>query len=100
MEPNTLYLLQLLGAVSVGGFVGEFFRASQNTNISARIFIANFLAGSFQSFLLAYSIYLVTNQKQISLILGALISYQPEKFISRMARKFISNWLNEGVKKE
>ena len=100
MEPETLYLLQLLGAVFTGGFVGEFFRTSRNINISAKIFMANFLAGSFLSFIIAYVIYLSTKQKEISILLGALLSYQEERFISQMARKLILNWIQEGENKD
>ena len=97
MDLQTLYLLQLLGAVSIGGFVGEFFRTSQNTVVSTRLFLANFLAGVFVSFLMGYVIYLSTNQRQISILIAALISYQDEKFISRLARRMIANWIDEGT---
>lgn len=97
MNLETLYLLQLLGAVAVGGFVGEFFRTSQSSATSIRIFIANFLAGSFVSFLMGYVIYIATRQRQISIIIGALISYQDEQFIARLARNMIRHWINGGV---
>ena len=100
MEPHTLYLLQLLGAVSAGGFVGEFFRTSRNTDITARIFLANFLAGAFLSFLIAYVIYLATRQREISILLGALLSYQEERFISQAARKLVLHWIQEGANKD
>lgn len=98
MEPNQLFLLQLLGAVTCGGFVGEFHRASTSANLNLKIFMANFLAGSFLSFILAYLMYLATEQRQISIVVGAIFSYQEEKFISRFARNIIRFWLNEGEK--
>jgi hypothetical protein len=97
MDLETLYLLQLLGAVAVGGFVGEFFRTSQSSTVTFRIFIANFLAGSFVSFLMGYVVYLATKQRQISILIAALISYQDEDFIARLARTMIRHWIGGGV---
>lgn len=97
MQLQQLFMFQLLGAVAVGSFVGEFFRSSRSQEYSARIFLANFLAGSFLSFLVAYSFYLITNLKELSLIIGAGLSYQDERFISRLMRKMIKNWVDQEV---
>lgn len=98
MNPNQLFLLQLLGAVGCGGFVGEFYRASTNVDVNLKTFMANFLAGSFLSFILAYLMFLATEQRQMSLLVGAIFSYQEEKFISGFVRNIIRLWLNEGEK--
>lgn len=95
MNRETLYLIQLIGAVGTGGFIGEFYRAAYNP-INVRLFIANFLAGSFLSFFIAYMMYLISSNKPVSLILGGLLSYQDEKFISRLTRKTIENILKGG----
>lgn len=100
MGHNTLYLLQLLGAVAVGGFVGEFFRTSQNATISARVFLANFLAGSFLSFIIAYIFYLISNRAEIALLLGAALSYQEEKELVKIVRKMALQLLSGEGKKD
>lgn len=92
MNRETLYIIQLIGAVGTGGFIGEFYRTAYNP-ISIRLFIANFLAGSFLSFFIAYMMYMISNNKPVSLILGGLLSYQDEKFISRLTKKIIENIL-------
>ena len=90
MNRETLYIIQLVGAVGTGGFIGEFYRTAYNP-VSIRIFIANFLAGSFLSFFVSYMIYLVTRNRNVSLILGGLLSYQDEKFISNLTKKLVEN---------
>ena len=78
-------MIQLLGAVCAGGFIGEFYRTSSSP-VSLRIFIAHFMAGSFLSFLVAYIFYNSSKNKTISLAMGGFLSYQDEKFINRVAK--------------
>ena len=97
METGQLYLLQLLGAVVIGGFIGEFFRTSRGRKYSAQIFLANFLAGGFLSFIIGFSFYFITKQYEISILLAALLSYQKEEFVSGLARRIVKNWVDQGV---
>lgn len=100
MSLEQLYLLQLLGAVAIGGFVGEFFRAAHFGVCSSKVFAANFLAGSFLSFLVAYMLYSLTQQRQLSIIAGALLSYQKHEFITKLAQELLELMVRKGANKE
>ena len=95
MNEHSLFLLQLLGAVSVGGFVGEFYRTSTNTNISARIFLGKFLSGAFLSFIMALITFYVIEKRPFALLLGALLSYQDENFLEGLSRKLLDQWITK-----
>ena len=79
--------LQIAFAVCAGGFIGEFNRTATEP-VTLRIFMANFLAGSFLSFFVAYLVYHMSNNKTVSVTVGGLLSYQDEKFINKIV-KFI-----------
>ena len=89
LEYINLFPVQLAGCVGFGAFVGEFYRSSTSVSevYSLKIFMANFMAGAFLAFLVAYIFYLVVRQEEYTLVLGALIAYQDEKFISRIVRR-------------
>jgi len=57
ISSDAIFVLQLLGFIGVGGFIGEFYRTIYAGYSINRYFIANFLAGGFLSFLVAYSFY-------------------------------------------
>ena len=99
MGENQMYLLQLLGAVACGGFVGEFYRTAKNSEICARVFVANFLAGVFLSMIMGYLVFYFTNNREISILIGALLSYQDEAYLSNLSKKVVKNIMNEGKDK-
>ena len=96
MNITVLYFLQLLGVVSVGGFVGQFFRASHDPNISTRVFCANLMSCVYLSLILASVFYLVTQNKYLSFAIGGIVGYQDEKYLSRIARSLLKQIMNEG----
>ncbi len=96
---ENLFFIQLVGCVSCGGFIGEYYRkvtAAPEDNLNLKLFIAHFLAGSFLAFVVAYAVYLTSKQKELSLILGALLSYQDEQRLNKITRSIISEHLGKG----
>ena len=93
INQDTLFVLQLLGFIGAGGFIGEFYRTTYSGSIIGKHFIANFLAGSFLAFMLSFGFYLISNNRNLSLILGGLLSYQDEKHLSRVAKRFANQLL-------
>ena len=91
MQINDLYLVQLLGCVSCGGFIGEFYRSVTADSLELKRFLACFLSGSFLSFFIAYAFYLASNQRELTMILGALLSYQDERFLSRITARILKD---------
>lgn len=90
MNTHTMFLIQLAGAVGVGGFIGELYRTATNESINARIFISNFLAGAFLSFMLGYLLYLAIDNRPFPIAIGALLSYQDERFLKKLVRRMVA----------
>ena len=94
ISSDAIFVLQLLGFIGVGGFIEEFYRTIYAGYSINRYFIANFLAGGFLSFLVAYSFYQVTGNKTMTHILGALLAYQDEKYLNTMGKDLLKRILN------
>jgi len=92
---DNVFLIQLIGIISAGGFIGEFQRAiNAAPSTSFLPFMANFFAGSFLSFLITYLFYIITEMKDVTLILGGLLSFQEAQFISKLSKKVITQLLD------
>lgn len=92
---QSIFLIQLVGIIVAGGFIGEFYRAvHSHISISPSVFIARFLAGSFLSFLISYGIYLTINNRPFTIIFGGLLSYQKDIFIIELAKELIRKYVN------
>lgn len=96
---DAIFLLQLVVAVALGGFVGEFYRTTLANGVVNRIFLAKLLAGSFLAGMLSYILYLNTDNKPLSIIVGALLSYQEEDFITSIVKQFLQHILKASEKK-
>lgn len=87
MTEETLFLVQALGVVGIGSFIGELHRSSvSGFSVPRGNLIANYLANVFISLIVAYSLFHYTNNRPTSLIVGALLSYQDDKFLGRVSR--------------
>ena len=91
-----LFVVQLAGCVGFGAFIGEFHRTAYADVFSFKIFLANFLAGGFLAFVVAYIFYLISKQEEMTMLLGALLAYQDESFISRVVRLAIREVMGVG----
>lgn len=91
MGEEVIFLLQSIGVIGVGSFIGEFQRnAKMNFTTPINEFTANLLAIAFLSIIGAYLVYYYSQNRGLSLIFGALLSYQDEGFLSRLSRNTIS----------
>lgn len=81
-----IFYYQLLGIVSAGSFIGEFWRTS-STDTDPRIFIANVLASAFLSMLLALGYYYVVKNQESTIILGGMLAFQDTRYLDCLARK-------------
>jgi len=93
---NYIYIFQLLGITAMGAFVGEFNRynfAIVKMNVGQ--FTSLFLAHMFVGFLLGYFMYLFVEKKELSLIVGALVSYQDDKTINTIVKDVLTRFLNK-----
>lgn len=96
MTPEVIFLIQAVGVVGIGAFIGEFHRsATSAVNVSPKIFIANFLAGSFLALIVSYLMYHYTKNRPISLVTGAFLAYQDEKFLKNLVRTFLKQLLDK-----
>ena len=93
LNGSYLFIFQLLGIIGVGGFIGEFYRITYSGGSIDRIFIANYLAGSFLAFMVSYGIYLLINNKHLSLVLAGILAYQDEKYLTKISRKFLEDFI-------
>ena len=99
-DNGLIFIIQLIGVVSAGGFIGEFYRTvHSNIDITPSIFIANYMAGCFLSFMFAYMIYTILDNENLSLIIGGLLSYQEQEFIARVSKKLLNRYVKEVVDK-
>ena len=95
-----VYLIQLFGAVAIGGFIGEFRRAVvAETTFDAKMFLAEYLSGSFLAFILGYLFFYITDNKPISLVIGASLSYQDHHFLNNLIRSTLQKIINQNVDK-
>lgn len=85
INAEIVFLVQLLGVVGVGGFIGEFYRSSLSSSpVSVKLFISSILAGGFLAYIISLAFYyFVYENKTLALIMGSLLSYQDERYISR-----------------
>ncbi len=88
-----LFYVQLFGVISAGSFIGEFQRSLVITEYSRTQFVANSLTSMFLSTLMASSFYMLTNLKEVTVILGGLLSYQDEKFLSKAGKSLTQSLL-------
>ena len=92
----SLFIIQLIGIISAGGFIGEFYRTiNSSETITPGIFLSRFLAGGFLSFCVAYGVYILSNHKETSLIIGGLLSYQKEQFVKELSKKLLKSWIEK-----
>ena len=96
LEYISLFPVQLAGCVGFGAFVGEFYRTVGTEYFSLKVFMANFLAGAFLAFLVSYIFYIISKQETLTMLLGALLAYQDEKFISRIVRRLTRELITGG----
>lgn len=90
MDPDVLFFLQIFAASAVGGFVGEFFtRAHDIDRVNGRKFAANILVKVFLGVVISYLLYLVSNARAVYPLLGALLAFQKEEYLSGTARKIL-----------
>ena len=96
MEGEAIIIIQLIGFATSGGLIGEAYRTINSGYTLDRYFIVNSIAGGFLAFLLAWGYYNMTGNRGIASVLAGIISYQDEKKINKLARKFISDWAKGG----
>lgn len=92
----TLDVIHLIGAVAIGGFIGEFNRSVVNESIIGRVFMSNLLSGCFLSFCIVYllNFFIHIGKKEVFYVLGAILAYQDEGYIKDTARKIINTLVN------
>lgn len=93
MSDHIIFIIQLIGIILTGGFIGEFHRTISTSDFTPSLFIANFLAGSFLTFIVSYLFYITTEIKNVTIVLGGLLSYQDHDFITEIARNTVTNIL-------
>jgi len=94
-----IYIFQLLGITAMGAFVGEFNRYNfAVVKMSVGQFTSLFLAHMFVGFLLGYFMYLFIERKEVSLIIGALVSYQDDKTINSIIKDVLTRFLTKNNK--
>ena len=93
LNGSYLFIFQLLGVIGAGGFIGEFYRVTYSGGSIDRFFIANYLAGSFLSFMISYGIYLLINNKNLSLVLAGILAYQDEKYLTKISHRFLKDFI-------
>ena len=100
MANGYLIVMQLIGVVFAGGFIGEYYRAAHYPDLEmfSNIFIANFLAGGFLSFLIGYFIYNAFENKFLSITISGLLSFQEVKEINSTAKKIIKLFIDGELK--
>lgn len=91
ISPEIVFLAQLLGVVSVGGLIGEFYRGSViGGPVNFRMFVASVMAGSFLAFLISTAFYyFIYNNRIMAFLVGGFISYQDERYIRRFIKLVI-----------
>ena len=95
MTEEAVFLVQALGIVGVGSLIGELHRSSiGGFSVPLGNMIANYLANTFISLIIAYTIFHYTNNRPFSIIAGALLSYQDDKFLGRVSRAILSKLLD------
>jgi|AntRauTorckE6833_2_1112554.scaffolds.fasta_scaffold09037_2 hypothetical protein len=99
MSESVIFIIQLVGIILAGGFIGEFHRTIHTSEFTPSLFIANFLAGSFLTFILSSLFYMTTNKRNVTIILGGLLSYQDHEFISKIAKGTVEDVLKNSNKK-
>lgn len=94
MSTETVFIVQAIGVVGIGAFVGEFYRGTSEKTLFSTGFFAALLASAFLSFLIAYLVYYFTENRPISLIIGGLLAYQEETYIGKTGRSVLKNLLD------
>lgn len=85
--PDGVFLVKLLGVVSLGSLIGEFHRGSIKGKVGKRLFISSVIAGGFLAYIISAAYYYNIRQNDMTaFLLGAFLSYQNERYLS----KFIS----------
>ena len=92
MNEQYIFLLQLLAASAVGGFVGEYRRFVFNKDMLPEQFLANVFSGMFMSILLAYFIYDRFLNKVAALIVCAWLSHQEHDFLTNTISNLLNHW--------
>ncbi len=86
LDTIDIFYIQIFGIVSAGSFIGELQRSLVIENYNRTQFIANSLTSIFLSSLISASFFMLTNLKEVTLILGGLLSYQDEKFLQKVGK--------------
>ena len=81
------HLLTLM--VGVGGFLGEAYRLPTNMRLMSGRFAISVLAGGFLAFLAGWAWYERTGNRNVSLILSGLISFQDIEKVASISRSII-----------
>ena len=79
----------LILMTGVGGFLGEAYRLPTNMKLVSTKFAISVLAGSFLAFLAGWAWYERTGNRNISLILSGLISFQDIEKLAKASRSII-----------
>ncbi len=98
MSTEAIFMVQAIGVIGVGAFIGEFYRSVSNINIFTHGFFAAFLANAFISLLISYLLYYLTDNRPMSLIIGGLLSYQEESFLSKISKSVLKQFLENKEK--
>lgn len=93
LDNGKIFYYQLLGVVSAGSFIGEFWRTRDHC-VDLRSFLADFLAGAFLSFLIAWGVFSTTHNRTTSTIVGGLLAFQDREQIVRVARIVLTEFLH------
>ena len=85
---NGIFYYQLLGIIAAGSFIGQFWRSSV-TDVDLRVFLANFLAGAFLSYVFIIGYYSVTEHKESAIVFGGLLSFQDINYLIDKSRRAV-----------
>ena len=92
---NTITILQFCTVIGVGGFAGEFYRTADNPTFTRR-FWANFLAGSFLSFMGGWWVFYQYQRKEVALIITGLLAYQDVEKLQKIINRIIKTIIKGG----
>ncbi len=92
----TLILVQIIAVASITGLVGEFYRASIiDFAINIQTFIAQFSIIVVIASLVSFTVYYLTENRVIALILSAIMALQSDRFLIGMSRGAIRGTLKK-----
>lgn len=98
MEGELIVIIQIIGFATTGGLIGEAGRTINSGYNLDKYFLANSIAGGFLAFLIGWLLYRYTQDRTLASIIAGAISYQDEKRINKLVRKFLLEFLKGGGK--